>query len=101
MSEIKRVSDRDFDKAYNEMLQDFEAQTGMDGYSRIMFYFDYDRDAPSDEEPWKRPSIMQVNWAAIGTVKPDEAATFGKALIVAAKLAENFVYNGYKIRYED
>lgn len=100
-NEIKRVSETEWSKAYQQMLADFKAQTGMDGYSRIMFHFDYDHDADSDLKPWKRPKVMQVNWAAIGTVTPDEAAKFGKALMIASKLAENFIYNGYRVYYED
>lgn len=100
-NETKKVSAYEYDRAYEQMLADFKAQTGMDGHSRIEFYFDYDHDAKSDLKPWKRPRVMQVNWAAIGTVMPDEAAKFGKALMVAAKLAENFAYNGYKVYYED
>lgn len=100
-NEIKRISATEYDKACEQMLADFEAQTGMRRNDGITFFFDYDRNAVSNEKPWRRPNVMQVNWAAIGTVMPDEAAKFGKALMVAAKLAENFIYNGYKVYYED
>ena len=100
-NETKRVSDREFDKAYEQMLKDFNELTGMDGYRRIMFYFSEDPTAEGYEKPWKRPQVMQVNWAAIGTVMPSEASEFARALTVAAELAAGFKYNGYKIRYED
>ena len=94
-NEIKRVSDIEWSKAYQQMLDDFEAQTGMEPNCRIQFYFDH------PDRLWDEPQTMQVNWSAIGTVMPEEAAKFGKALMVAAKLAENFIYNGYKVYYED
>lgn len=100
--EIKKVSDIEFDKAYDEMCDEFKARTGYSGrWDGIEFHFSHDPNAEGYDKPWKRPKIMQVNWAAIGTVEPSKAAEFGKALMVAAKLAENFIYNGYKVYYED
>lgn len=99
-NEIKKVSDREYDKAYEQMLADFEAQTGMRANFEIQFFFSYDR-TDVTEKPWERPNYMQVNWSAIGTVMPDNAAAYGKALMVAAKLAESFIYNGYKVAYGD
>lgn len=100
--EIKKVSDIEFDKAYDEMCETLEAQTGFDGrWGGIEFHFTYDPNAEGYDKPWNRPKIMQVNWAAIGTVPPSQAAKFGKALMVAAKLAEDFIYNGYKVYYEE
>ena len=94
--EAKRVSDVEYEKAYDEMCRDFEELTGYNGrWGGIEFYFGH------IGKDWKGPKTMQVNWAAIGTVTPDEAAKFGKALMVAAKLAEGFIYNGYKVYYTD
>lgn len=102
-NEAKRVSDREYDKAYKEMLANFKELTNgeYDGHSRIEFYFEYDRNAESSEKPWRRPKVMQVNWAAIGTVTADEAASFAQALTYAAELAAGFKYNGCKVYYED
>lgn len=41
-----------------------------------------------------------VNWAALGTVTPDEAAAFGKTLAEAAELARSFKYNGYEVVFD-
>lgn len=102
-NETKRVSDREFDEAYREMCENFGKMTDgkYDGYRTIQFHFDYNHDAPSDEKPWNRPKVMQVNWAAIGTVMPSETAQFASALAIAAGLAAGFKYNGYKVYYED
>ena len=99
--EIRRVSYCEYSEAYSQMLSNFDELTGMVETNRIQFYFDYDRNAESDEKPWNRPSTMQVNWAAIGTVMPSEAAEFANALRVAAKLAAGFKFNGFKVRHED
>lgn len=40
---------------------------------------------------------IQVSWASIGAVTPDKASKFADAIRYAAKLAENFPYNGYVI----
>lgn len=41
-----------------------------------------------------------VNWAAIGTVAPDEAAAFAKKLVEAAEMARSFKYNGYEVVFD-
>ena len=38
-----------------------------------------------------------VNWAAIGTVSPEETEEFAHALLKAAEDCRNFKYNGYVI----
>lgn len=45
------------------------------------------------------PVSLGVNWSAIGTVTPDEALAFAKDIAKAAKLAQEFPYNGYMIEY--
>lgn len=42
-----------------------------------------------------------VNWSAIGTVDHNQTREFADLLMVAADLASNFKYNGYKIVYGD
>lgn len=99
-NEIKKVSEVEFDKAFDAMCEALEAQTGYNGREGgIKFFFSYDKNAEMTDKPWNRPKTMQVNWSAIGSVSPSEAAEFGKALMKAAKLAENFIYNGYKVSY--
>lgn len=101
--ETKYVSEKEFNEALYEMCETFIKRTDgkFDGNGRIRFHFDYDHSASDDVKPWRRSRTMQVNWAAIGTVTPDEAFEYGSALMHAAELAANFKYNGYKIRYED
>ena len=43
------------------------------------------------------PIQMGINWAAIGTVPPEEAEEFAHTLLEAAKDCRNFKYNGYVI----
>lgn len=102
-NETKRVSDREYDEAYEEMLANFKELTNgeYDGRRRIEFYFDEDPNAEGYDKPWHRPKVMQVNWAAIGTVTADETASFARALMYAAELAAGFKYNGCKVYYED
>ena len=38
-----------------------------------------------------------VNWAAIGTVSPEETEEFAHALLQAAEDCKNFKYNGYML----
>ena len=47
---------------------------------------------------YKRSSIQAgVNWAATGTVSPEETEEFAHALLKAAEDCRNFKYNGYVI----
>ena len=43
------------------------------------------------------PIQAGVNWAATGTVSPEETEEFAHALLKAAKDCRNFKYNGYVI----
>lgn len=45
------------------------------------------------------PVNLGINWAAIGSVTPDEADVFADRLKVAAEACRNFKYNGYIIDY--
>ena len=40
---------------------------------------------------------MGVNWAALGTVSPEETEEFAYTLLEAAEDCRNFKYNGYVI----
>ena len=99
--EAKSVNDREFDRAYREMLASFKELAEPENYRRIEFYFDYDEEAEGYDKPWQRPKAMHVNWAAIGSVLAADAMRFADDLKTAAQLAAGFEYNGCKIRYED
>ena len=43
------------------------------------------------------PIQVGVNWAATGTVSPEETEEFAHALLQAAEDCRNFKYNGYVI----
>ena len=43
------------------------------------------------------PIQVGVNWAATGTVSPEETEEFAHALLKAAEDCRNFKYNGYAI----
>lgn len=45
----------------------------------------------------KSPIQVGVNWAATGTVSPEETEEFAHALLKAAEDCRNFKYNGYVI----
>ena len=45
----------------------------------------------------KSPIQAGVNWAATGTVSPEETEEFAHALLKAAEDCRNFKYNGYVI----
>lgn len=45
----------------------------------------------------KSPIQVGVNWAATGTVSPEETEKFAHALLKAAEDCKNFKYNGYII----
>ena len=45
----------------------------------------------------KSPIQVGVNWAATGTVSPEETEEFAHALLKAAEDCRNFKYNGYAI----
>ena len=47
------------------------------------------------------PIQLGVNWSAIGTVPASEAREFAQKLMNAAVAAENFLYNGCTIDWDD
>ena len=101
-NEAKRVYWTEFNEAYERMCSNLAKLTNgeFNGYDRIEFHFSEDPNDTTAEKPWKRRKVMQVNWAAIGTVTADETASFARALAYAAELAAGFEYNGYKV-YDD
>lgn len=49
----------------------------------------------------EKPINIQINWCACGNVPLDKAKQFAEELKQAIKLAEDFEYNGYRIKFED
>ena len=45
--------------------------------------------------------LIGVNWAAVGTVTPDSAMAFAERIQKAAAYADSFMYNGYRINYQE
>lgn len=93
---IKWVDDTEYYEAFYAMCDSFEAKTGLIGrYGDIKFYFkNGGRDAAFT-------STMKVCWDSSGCASPEDAEMFADALLVAAKLARSFAYNGYRRTYED
>lgn len=80
---VKKVSYKEYDKALREAQKNVGDQ--VDLYEMGVSF--------------ERPVCIGVNWSAIGTVTPDEALAFAKDIAKAAKLAQEFPYNGYMIEY--
>ena len=87
--DVKRVAEKDFDKAYSQLRRDCYQKFG----SSIEI-FEMPRHG-------REPIEMGVNWSAMGTVSADDASQFGNNLIDAAKMAREFPYNGTKVEYDD
>lgn len=80
---VKKVSYKEYDKALREAQKNVGDQ--VDLYEMGVSF--------------ERPVCIGVNWSAIGTVTPDEALAFAEDIAKAAKLAQEFPYNGYMIEY--
>lgn len=80
---VKKVSYKEYDKALREAQKNVGDQ--VDLYEMGVSF--------------ERPISIGVNWSAIGTVTPDEAMKFAENIAKAAKLAQEFPYNGYMIEY--
>ena len=83
----KKVSYRDFCYELNKIQEKY----GSDG---DIYIVDMSGFTPDDV-----PVNLGINWAAIGSVTPDEADVFAGRLKVAAEACRNFKYNGYIIDY--
>ena len=83
--EIKTVSYREYRRGLSELQRKYRS------YASHVEIFEL-RDALENS------SIrIGVNWAAIGTVSPEEAEEFAHTLLEAAEDCRNFKYNGYVI----
>ena len=83
----KKVSYRDFCYELNKLQEKYCS----DG---DIYIVDMNGFTPDDV-----PVNLGINWAAIGSVTPDEADVFADRLKVAAEACRNFKYNGYMIDY--
>ena len=83
----KKVSYRDFCYELNKLQEKYCS----DG---DIYIADMNGFTPDDV-----PVNLGINWAAIGSVTPDEADVFADRLKVAAEACRNFKYNGYIIDY--
>ena len=83
----KKVSYRDFCYELNKLQEKYCS----DG---DIYIVDMNGFTPDDV-----PVNLGINWAAIGSVTPDEADVFADRLKVAAEACRNFKYNGYIIDY--
>ncbi len=86
--EIKTVNYREFDRELYKLQRKYERRGNNGSHIEIFGLSDALEDSPIR---------MGVNWAAIGTVSPEEAEEFAHALLEAAEDCRNFKYNGYVI----
>lgn len=47
----------------------------------------------------EQPVKLGINWPAIGTVSPEEAASFANNILEVSRLISEFIYNGYEVEY--
>lgn len=80
---MKKISYKEYDKTLREVQKSAGDKIDL-----------YDMGGSFD-----RPISIGVNWSAIGTVTPDKALAFAEDIAKAAKLAQEFPYNGYMIEY--
>ena len=83
--EIKTVNYREYRRELSELQRKYES------YASHIEIFELG-DALENS-----PIQLGINWAAIGTVSPEEAEEFAHTLLEAAKDCRNFKYNGYVI----
>lgn len=86
--EIKTVNYREYRRELSELQRKYERRGNNRPHAEIFEMGDTLEDSPIQ---------MGVNWAAIGTVSPEEAEEFAHALLEAAEVCRNFKYNGYVI----
>ena len=89
---MKTVNHHEFTKALYETQRAFEDEVGKENARRITI-----SEMPTYGE---EPVHLGVNWAAIGQVDADKALEFSSALLLAAKTAQAFKYNGYVITFD-
>ena len=86
--EIKTVNYREYRRELSELQRKYERRGNNGSHIEIFELSDALMDSPIQ---------MGINWAAIGTVSPEEAEEFAHTLLEAAKDCRNFKYNGYVI----
>lgn len=47
----------------------------------------------------EQPIKLGINWPGIGTVPPEEAASFANNILELSRLINDFIYNGYMVDY--
>ena len=86
--EIKTVNYREYRRELSELQRKYERR-GNNGSHIGIFEL---------SDALENSSIrMGVNWAALGTVSPEETEEFAHTLLEAAEDCRNFKYNGYVI----
>lgn len=86
--EIKTVNYREYRRGLFELQRKYERRGNNGSHVEIFELGD----------ALENSSIqLGINWAAIGTVSPEEAEEFAHALLEAVEDCRNFKYNGYVI----
>ena len=86
--EIKTVNYREYRRELFELQRKYERRGDIGSHVEIFELGD----------TLENSSIqLGINWAAIGTVPPEEAEEFAHTLLEAAEDCRNFKYNGYII----
>ena len=83
--EIKTVSFEEYNRELSELQRKYR------GCRSLIKIYEIDSIFKSS------PIQVGVNWAATGTVSPEETEEFAHALLKAAEDCRNFKYNGYVI----
>ena len=86
--EIKTVNYREYNRELSELQRKYERRGNNGSHIEIFELGDALENSPIR---------TGVNWAAIGTVSPEETEEFAYTLLEAAKDCRNFKYNGYVI----
>ena len=86
--EIKTVNYREYRRELSELQRKYERRGNNGSHIEIFELSGALMDSPIQ---------MGINWAAIGTVSPEEAEEFAHTLLEAAEDCRNFKYNGYVI----
>ena len=86
--EIKTVNYREYRRELFELQEKYERRGNNGSHVEIFELGNVYEDSPIQ---------VGVNWAAIGTVSPEEAEEFAHTLLEAAEDCRNFKYNGYVI----
>ena len=86
---MNTVTYREYITELRRIEEEFKNQTLVEGITdRIRFYNTGDENIQ-----------MELNISATGRITPIEAERFAYCIEVAAKLLQEFKYNGYKITY--